>query len=116
MTNKLKCPYCGRKLWYDEQDGIYRCMKFGCVMDYEGGTEQHWQALTQAKQDLEITRKALNVANEKLRHCVNITVEELDELKRDLLIAHNALLHFSKHPIANNALKKITTLRQKDVK
>lgn len=59
MTTKLKCPFCGKKLFYDEQDGIYRCMKFACVMDYEGGTEQLWQALIQAKQDLEITRKAL---------------------------------------------------------
>lgn len=59
MTSKLKCPFCGKKLWYDEQDGIYRCMKSACVMDYEGGTEQLWQALTQAKQDLEIARKAL---------------------------------------------------------
>lgn len=66
--------------------------------------------------ELEHTRKALDVANEKLRHCVDITVEELDELKGNLLIAWNALLHFSKDPIANNALKKITALKQKDVK
>lgn len=59
MTSKLKCPFCGKKLWYDEQDGIYRCMKFGCVMDYEGGTEKLWHALIHAKQDLEIARKAL---------------------------------------------------------
>ena len=59
MTSKLKCPFCGKKLWYDEQDGIYRCMKSACVMDYEGATEQLWQALTQAKQDLEVARKAL---------------------------------------------------------
>lgn len=64
--------------------------------------------------ELERTRKALNEANEKLRHCVNMTVEELDELKGDLLIAQDALLHFSKDPIANNALKKITTPKQKD--
>lgn len=59
MTSKLRCPFCGKKLWYDEQDGIYRCMKSACVMDYEGATEQLWQALTQAKQDLEIARQAL---------------------------------------------------------
>ena len=105
----MKCPFCGKKLFYDEQDGIYRCMKFGCVMDYEGGTEQLWQELIR-------TRKALNEANEKLRHCVNMTVEELDELKGDLLIAQDALLHFSKDPIANNARKKITTPKQKEVK
>lgn len=64
--------------------------------------------------ELDRTRKALDVANEKLRHCVNITVEELDELKGNLLIAWNALMHFSKDPIANNALKKITALEQKE--
>lgn len=63
-------------------------------------------------QELIRTREALNVANEKLRHCVNITVEELDKLKGNLLIAHNALLHFSKDPIAINALKKITASKQ----
>ena len=35
-----------------------------------------------------------------------MTVEEDDELKGNLLIAWNALVHFSKDPIANNALKK----------
>lgn len=49
MTNKLKCPYCGRKLWYDEQDGIYRCTNFSCDIDFEGGTEQLWQALIDGK-------------------------------------------------------------------
>ena len=66
MTSKLKCPFCGKKLWYDEQDGIYRCMKFECVMDYEGGTEQLWQALIQAKQDLKNARKAADNSREKL--------------------------------------------------
>lgn len=56
----MKCPFCGKKLWYDEQDGIYRCMKSACVMDYEGGTEQFWQTLIQ-------TQKALDVAVDKLR-------------------------------------------------
>ena len=72
--------------------------------------------LLACEQELIHTRKALDVANEKLKHCVSITVEELDELKGNLLIAWNALSHFSKDPIANNALKKITTPKQKDVK
>lgn len=66
MADKLKCPFCGKKLWYDEQDGIYRCMKFACDMDYEGGTEKLWQALTQAKQDLEIVVDALKSAKARL--------------------------------------------------
>ena len=59
MSKEMICPFCGKNLWYDEQDGIYRCMKSACVADYEGGTEQMWKALIQAKQDLVIARNAL---------------------------------------------------------
>lgn len=75
---------------------------------------EKWCYLDDLIKENDRTRKALDVANEKLRHCVNMTVEELDELKGNLLIAYDALLHFSKDPIANNALKKITALEQKD--
>ena len=106
--SELKCPFCQRKLktfakYKDGTSTVYcsKCNLFG-----------------DSKLFLELirTRKALGEANEKLRHCVNMTVEELDELKGNLLIAWNALSHFSKDPIANDALKKITALEQKDVK
>ena len=106
MTDKLKCPFCGQKL--------------ECCGTYIDGTKKLWCDNCELFGDNRLfeelirTRKALDVANEKLRHCVNITVEELDELKGNLLIAWNALLHFSKDPIANNALKKITALEQKE--
>lgn len=110
MTD-MKCPFCQQELvrhWGMEEPALYCCDNPKCS---RGGvaTESSWQELIH-------TRKALDVANEKLRHCVNMTVEELDELKGNLIIAYDALLHFSKDPIANNALKKITTLEQKDVK
>ena len=108
MTDNMKCPICGKDLveielgecWFLACDNSKcRCKGVASYIVWE-----HFDR----------TRKALDVANEKLRHCVNITVEELDELKGNLLIAWNALLHFSKDPIANNALKKITALEQKD--
>ena len=108
MPEKLKCPICGKDLieigfgkrWF------FACDNSKCICK---GVASYvvWEYIDR-------TRKALDVANEKLRHCVNITVEELDELKGNLLIAWNALLHFSKDPIANNALKKITALEQKE--
>ena len=70
MTNNLKCPFCGKKLFYDEQDDIYRCMKFGCVMDYEGGTEQLWQALIDGKAAQDALKKARELYNSlAISHC-----------------------------------------------
>lgn len=108
----MKCPFCQQELERDDILGnsqpLYYCKNRNCERTkYLSGTPEFWQELIR-------TRKALDVANEKLRHCVNMTVEELDELKGNLLIAWNALLHFSKDPIANNALKQIT--ETKDVK
>lgn len=90
------------------------CNLQDCCSDWEKHALDYKAENIALSGELERTRKALDVANEKLRHCVNITVEELDELKGNLLIAWNALLHFSKDPIANNALKKITALEQKE--
>lgn len=107
LDYKLRCPFCNEGLLFWGATGSWRkCPK--CDNNLLGN-EELWQELIR-------TRKALDVANEKLRHCVNITEEELDELKGNLLIAWNALVHFSKDPIANNALKKITAPEQKDVK
>lgn len=87
----MKCPFCGKKLWYDEQDGIYRCMKkSACVMHYEGGTEQLWQELIR-------TRKALDVAV-----CALNTVTATPLNSRVI------------HDVANEALDKITALEQKE--
>lgn len=137
MTD-MKCPFCNSEL-----ERVYsRPFQLICAKCGSLGTDELWQELIDTKKtleqsetcctewekqaldykaenialsgDLERTRKALDVANEKLKHCVNMTVEELDELKGNLLIAWNALSHFSKDPIANDALKKITTLKQKD--
>ena len=55
MTSKLKCPVCQQDL------GIILCDTddFVCSKCRMCGTEKLWQALIQAKQDLEIARQAL---------------------------------------------------------
>lgn len=98
MTSKLKCPFCGKKLWYDEQDGIYRCMKSACVMDYEGGTEQLWQTLIQAKQDLEYARKALEELRGDKRlppqtHWETIADKALEQITHDNSEKANSVEH-----------------------
>lgn len=103
----MKCPFCNGELVGTIGHPI--CRNQDCVMCDDPMPQDLLEELIR-------TRKALGEANEKLRHCVNMTVEELDELKGNLLIAWNALSHFSKDPIANDALKKITALEQKDVK
>lgn len=67
MTSKLKCPFCKEEIisdlclmcdkidkGYTSGRQIYKCNKCGLF-----GNKELWQALIQAKQDLEIARKAL---------------------------------------------------------
>lgn len=52
MTSKLKCPFCQTELIGNSQASY-------CNQCAIYGYNEIWQALTQAKQDLEIARKAL---------------------------------------------------------
>lgn len=59
MTSKLKCPFCGVELDKDIS-GEFGCPNEKCKKSmFLIGTEELWQALIQAKQDLEIATKAL---------------------------------------------------------
>lgn len=63
MTSNLKCPFCQKRLSqgynHDRDTVIYHCNN--CYFQGDGII---WIALIQAKQDLEIARKALDlVAN-----------------------------------------------------
>lgn len=81
MTSNLKCPFCGKKLWYDEQDGIYRCMKSACVMDYEGGTEKLWQELMCTRKALESAVNTLHWYNDNYDSVVaQETINEITSL------------------------------------
>lgn len=68
MTSKLKCPFCGEELFVgdafiDVQYANCRnpgCKQYGVVIPVE-----IWQALMQAKQDLEIVVDALKSAKKR---------------------------------------------------
>ena len=55
MSKEMICPFCGEELvrhWGMESPAIYCCDNQKCKRGGVG-TEQSWQALIQAKQDLE---------------------------------------------------------------
>ena len=61
MTSKLKCPYCSADLESTTGGWEYGCTNTECQSAGTlCGTEELWQALIQAKQDLEIATKALS--------------------------------------------------------
>ena len=61
MTSKLKCPVCNHKLYQTASEpSTYCCLYKDCQSDFKfAGSKELWQALIQAKQDLEIATKAL---------------------------------------------------------
>lgn len=61
MTSKLKCPVCNHKLYQTASEpATYCCLYKDCQSDFKfAGSKELWQALIQAKQDLEIARNAL---------------------------------------------------------
>ena len=59
MTSKLKCPFCGAELDKDIS-GEFGCPNEKCKKSmFLIGTEEMWQALIQAKQDLIIAKSTL---------------------------------------------------------
>lgn len=66
MADKLICPFCGEKLY--SSDNCYVCLNDDCIFCGFHFMEKRWkpiielkQALIQAKQDLEIATKALQI-------------------------------------------------------
>ena len=64
MTSKLKCPFCGEKLY--KSNDCHVCFNANCIFANNYLFDEKWwaitklkQALIQAKQDLEIATKAL---------------------------------------------------------
>ena len=56
MTSKLKCPICGGDIQYNDGYSTYDCKNNPAN---HNASEEIWQALIQAKQDLEIATNAL---------------------------------------------------------
>lgn len=61
MTSKLKCPVCNHELYQTASECLtYCCLNKDCPSDFKfAGSKEIWQALIQAKQDLEIVVDAL---------------------------------------------------------
>ena len=61
MTSELKCPVCGHKLALETEyeDKLLETMYCPTCKHFMLGNYRIWQALIQAKQDLEIATKAL---------------------------------------------------------
>ena len=61
MTSKLKCPVCNHELYQAASECLtYCCLNKDCPSDFKfAGSKEIWQALIQAKQDLEIATNTL---------------------------------------------------------
>ena len=60
MTSELVCPFCGEEIKIaGERTTIMSCFNGECCGSGLYGEEAMWQALIQAKQDLEIATKVL---------------------------------------------------------
>ena len=65
MSN-LKCPFCQQKLDYD--DLLCSCINEHCEESFDMvGTELLWQKVIDLKQEIDSTRKALDVAVDAIR-------------------------------------------------
>lgn len=99
--SKLKCPFCKQTLQYD--DLLCSCINEHCEESFDMvGTELLWQKVIDLKQEIDSTRKALEIATGAIDEILY-----LDSGK------------FCKEPaemwkIAKSAKDKITALEQKD--
>lgn len=75
MTSKLKCPFCGAELDKDIS-GEFGCPNEKCKKSMSLiGTEEMWQALIQAKQDLEIAKSYVKgISQMVINHGDNIYI------------------------------------------
>lgn len=66
MSN-MKCPFCQQKLDYD--DLLASCINEHCEESFDMvGTELLWQKVIDLKQEIDSTRKALDVARNGLEY------------------------------------------------
>lgn len=106
--SELKCPFCGKKLWWDEQDGIYRCMKkSACVMNYEGGTEKLWQAFICARKVLGIANKALQELKDVIACPPDVSYEDCVSTYADGVLQEitTALLDYKEPVVTHNKIE-----------
>ena len=107
MTSKLKCPVCNHKLYQTASEpATYCCLYKDCQSDFKfAGSKELWQALIQAKQDLEQyerkdnLQQQLNANNnqiqENYKQIVQIDEQIIENLEKDLQTAVQALKNMS---------------------
>lgn len=67
---KLKCPFCNKKL--DNDDMLCSCINEYCEESFDMvGTEMMWQKVIDLKEELDRTRKTLDVALDALQLATN---------------------------------------------
>lgn len=90
MTSKLKCPFCQQELELDDILGnsqpLYYCKNRNCERTkWLSGTSEFWQALIQAKQDLEVARKGLILAKWWLgSNCIASAEKAIDKALKQI--------------------------------
>ena len=95
----MKCPFCQKKLDYDDLLGS--CINEHCEESFDMvGTESLWQKVINLKQELDCTRKALDLAKERLKNTI---------LDAEILATPEYLASRAKE-----TLNEITALEQKD--
>lgn len=127
MASKLKCPFCGKELQQGTPD-TYSCPNIYCPQAFScWGSIPLWQALIQAKQDLEQSEKccsawetqALDYKAETiaLSGKLEIAVDALKRLEKELYF-NNAKqtghIADSVMSIPSIALEQIEALEQKE--
>lgn len=101
--SKLKCPFCQQKLDYD--DLLCSCINEHCEESFDMvGTELLWQKVIDLKQEIDRTRKALDVATGFIKGISQTAINDCDN-------QYVVLGNFKK--FAQDTLDEITTLEQK---
>lgn len=85
MTSKLKCPVCNHELYQTASECLtYCCLNKDCPSDFKfAGSKEIWQALIQAKQDLEIARKALEEIKKHNKAMLSVLGEQIPKESTD---------------------------------
>ena len=83
-TDKLHCPFCGEEIKIaGERTTIMSCFNGECCGSGLYGEEAMWQALIQAKQDLEITTKALEeISSDESDEWFYIAKNAIEQIKK----------------------------------
>lgn len=77
MRNNLKCPFCQQELCQD-YTGVMYCCNDDCEQSADWyGSPILWQELAQAKQDLDIARKALDKADRFFEGTIGLYQSEM---------------------------------------